>query len=123
MMNTISCICRSFNRGYNRVVRFNTHFVVGSAVTAVLLPTTSSEISYTLAEFSNESKNENQEGHDFSNVFNAKMKAVSKRNYRQIWNDKNFGESEADKDHTLLELEGECLEVYGPKVEEAANTI
>ncbi|XP_050262944.1 methionine--tRNA ligase, chloroplastic/mitochondrial-like isoform X2 [Quercus robur] len=40
---------------------------------------------------------------------------------KQIWNDINFGESEADKDHTLLELEGECLEVYGPKVEEAAN--
>ena len=30
---------------------------------------------------------------------------------RQIWNDINFGESEADKDHTLLELERECLEV------------
>ena len=81
-MNTISCIyiCRSFNRGYNRVVRFNTHFVVGSAVTAVLLPTTSFEISYTVAEFSNEFKNENQEGHEFRNVFNAQMKAVSKRN-------------------------------------------
>ena len=26
-------ICRSFNRDYNRVVRFKTHFVVGSAVT------------------------------------------------------------------------------------------
>ena len=84
MMNTISCICRSFNRGYNRVVRFNTYFVVGSAVTAVLLPTMSSEISYTLAEFSNEFKNENQEGHDFCNVFNAEMKAVSKRNCMNI---------------------------------------
>nr|POE64254.1 65-kda microtubule-associated protein 7 [Quercus suber] len=40
---------------------------------------------------------------------------------KQIWNDINFGESEADKDHTLLELERECLEVYRPKVEEAAN--
>ena len=28
--------------------------------------------------------------------------------------------SEADKDHKLLELERECLEVYRPKVEEAA---
>ena len=27
--------------------------------------------------------------------------------------------SEADKDHKLLELERECLEVYRPKVEEA----
>ena len=40
---------------------------------------------------------------------------------QQIWNDINFGESVADKDHTLLELERECLEVYRPKVEEAAN--
>ena len=86
MMNTISCIyiCRSFNRGYNRIVRFNTHFVVGSAVTAVLLPTTSSKISYILAEFSNEFKNEKQEGHDFRNVFYAQMKAVSERNCMNI---------------------------------------
>ena len=63
---------------YYRVIRFITHFVVGRAVT--LLPTTSSEISYTLAEFSNEFKNENQEGHDFRNVFNAQMQAVAKRN-------------------------------------------
>ena len=77
-------ICRSYNRGHNRVVRFNTHFIVGSAVTAVSLPTNSSEISYTLAEFSNEFKNENQEGHDFRNVFNAEMKAVSKRNCMNI---------------------------------------
>ena len=86
MMNTISCIfiCRSFNRGHNKVVRFNTYFTVGSAVTAVSLPTNSSEISYTLAEFSNEFKNENQEGHDFRNVFNAEMKAVSKRNCMNI---------------------------------------
>ncbi|KAK9988176.1 hypothetical protein SO802_028415 [Lithocarpus litseifolius] len=40
---------------------------------------------------------------------------------QQIWNDINIGESEADKDHTLLELERQCLEVYRPKVEEAAN--
>ena len=33
----------------------------------------------------------------------------------------NIGESEADKDHMLLELERQCLEVYRPKVEEAAN--
>ncbi|KAK9988183.1 hypothetical protein SO802_028422, partial [Lithocarpus litseifolius] len=29
--------------------------------------------------------------------------------------------SSANKDHTLLELERQCLEVYRPKVEEAAN--
>ncbi|XP_075673100.1 65-kDa microtubule-associated protein 1-like [Castanea sativa] len=40
---------------------------------------------------------------------------------KQMWNDINFGESEADKDYTLLELERECFEVYRPKVEEAAN--
>ena len=60
----------------HRVVRFITHFVVGSAVTAFLLPTTSSEISYTLAKFSNEFKNENHEGHDFCNLFNAETQAV-----------------------------------------------
>ncbi|OMO72559.1 Microtubule-associated protein, MAP65/Ase1/PRC1 [Corchorus olitorius] len=38
---------------------------------------------------------------------------------QQIWSD--IGESEADKDRMLLELERECLEVYRRKVEEAAN--
>ena len=61
----------------NRVVRFSTHLGVCSAVSAVLLPTTSSEISYALAEFSNEFKNENHEGHDFHNIFNAEMQAVA----------------------------------------------
>lgn len=38
---------------------------------------------------------------------------------QQIWND--IGESEAEKDRMLMELERECLEVYRRKVEEAAN--
>ncbi|XP_065855901.1 65-kDa microtubule-associated protein 6-like [Euphorbia lathyris] len=41
------------------------------------------------------------------------------RELQQIWND--IGETEADKDRMLLELERECLEVYRRKVEEAAN--
>ncbi|KAF3966263.1 hypothetical protein ACB098_03G088000 [Castanea mollissima] len=41
------------------------------------------------------------------------------RELQQLWND--IGESEADKDRMLLELERECLEVYRRKVEEAAN--
>ncbi|EOY01282.1 Microtubule associated protein (MAP65/ASE1) family protein isoform 3 [Theobroma cacao] len=41
------------------------------------------------------------------------------RELQQIWSD--IGESEADKDRMLLELERECLEVYRRKVEEAAN--
>nr|XP_023873905.1 65-kDa microtubule-associated protein 6 isoform X1 [Quercus suber]XP_023873906.1 65-kDa microtubule-associated protein 6 isoform X1 [Quercus suber] len=41
------------------------------------------------------------------------------RELQQIWND--IGESEADKDRMLLELERECLEVYRRKVDEAAN--
>ncbi|KAJ9135666.1 hypothetical protein P3X46_032820 [Hevea brasiliensis] len=41
------------------------------------------------------------------------------RELQQIWND--IGESEADKDRMLVELERECLEVYRRKVEEAAN--
>ena len=66
-----------------------THLVVASAVTAGDVAAnhrlaTASEISYTLAEFSNEFKNEKQEGRDFRNVFNAQMKAVSKRNYMNI---------------------------------------
>ncbi|CAB4265284.1 unnamed protein product [Prunus armeniaca] len=38
---------------------------------------------------------------------------------QQIWND--IGESEADQDRMLLELERECLDVYRRKVDEAAN--
>ncbi|XWS34369.1 hypothetical protein CRYUN_Cryun21dG0033400 [Craigia yunnanensis] len=41
------------------------------------------------------------------------------RELQQIWSD--IGESEADKDRMLLELERECLEVYRRKVEEASN--
>lgn len=39
--------------------------------------------------------------------------------FQKIWTD--IGESEADKDRMLLELERECMEVYRRKVEEAAN--
>ncbi|KAB5544901.1 hypothetical protein DKX38_013013 [Salix brachista] len=42
------------------------------------------------------------------------------RELQQIWTD--IGESEAEKDRMLLELERECLEVYRRKVEEAANS-
>lgn len=38
---------------------------------------------------------------------------------QQLWID--IGESEADKDRMLIELEAECLQVYRRKVEEAAN--
>ena len=38
---------------------------------------------------------------------------------QQIWND--IGETEADQDRMLLELERECLDVYRRKVDEAAN--
>ncbi|XP_060184190.1 65-kDa microtubule-associated protein 6-like [Lycium barbarum] len=41
------------------------------------------------------------------------------RELQQIWTD--IGESEADRDRMLLELERECMEVYRRKVEEAAN--
>ncbi|KAJ4710165.1 65-kDa microtubule-associated protein 6-like [Melia azedarach] len=41
------------------------------------------------------------------------------RELQQIWND--IGESEAEKDRMLMELERECLEVYRRKVDEAAN--
>ncbi|KAL5553336.1 hypothetical protein UlMin_040737 [Ulmus minor] len=41
------------------------------------------------------------------------------RELQQIWND--IGETEADQDRMLLELERECLEVYRRKVDEAAN--
>ena len=87
MVNAITC--RSFNRGYSGVVinilKFDTHLVVGSAVTAGdvaanhRLPT-ASEISYTLAELRNEINNVNHQFHDFRNVFDAQMKAVANRN-------------------------------------------
>ncbi|XP_062113226.1 65-kDa microtubule-associated protein 6 [Humulus lupulus] len=41
------------------------------------------------------------------------------RELQQIWND--IGETEADQDRMLLELERECLDVYRRKVDEAAN--
>lgn len=42
------------------------------------------------------------------------------RELQQIWTD--IGESEAEKDRMLLELERQCLEVYRRKVEDAANS-
>ncbi|XP_047307615.1 65-kDa microtubule-associated protein 6-like isoform X2 [Impatiens glandulifera] len=41
------------------------------------------------------------------------------RELQQIWNE--MGESEADKDWMLSEIERECLEVYQRKLDEAAN--
>lgn len=41
------------------------------------------------------------------------------RELQQIWAD--IGETEAEKDRILMELERECLEIYRRKVEEAAN--
>ncbi|XP_038698122.1 65-kDa microtubule-associated protein 6-like isoform X1 [Tripterygium wilfordii] len=38
---------------------------------------------------------------------------------QQIWTE--IGESDADKDRMLFELESECLEIYRKKVDEAAN--
>ena len=73
------------NRVFISIMKFDTHLVVGSAVAAGDVAAShslaaTSEISYTLAEFSNEFKKEDQEGHDFCNVFNAQMKTVAKRN-------------------------------------------
>ncbi|XP_073286248.1 65-kDa microtubule-associated protein 6-like [Primulina huaijiensis] len=49
-----------------------------------------------------------------SNNCNALVKEL-----QQIWAE--IGETEADKDRMLLELERECLEIYRRKVEDAAN--
>lgn len=38
---------------------------------------------------------------------------------QQLWTE--IGETEAEKDRMLLELERECLEIYRKKVDEAAN--
>ena len=93
-MNTISCRCRSFNRSYDGVVisilKFDTHLVVGSAVTAGEVVAnhrlaTAYEISYTFVEFNNEFKNEDQEFHDFHNVFNAQIQAVAKKEKRKMY--------------------------------------
>ena len=93
-MNAISCRCRRFNRGYNRVfisiLRFDTHWVVGSAVSAGdvaashSLAAAASKITYTVAEFSNEFENEDEEFHDVHNVFNAKMQPVAEGKYINI---------------------------------------
>ncbi|KAL1803492.1 hypothetical protein ACET3Z_032139 [Daucus carota] len=42
------------------------------------------------------------------------------RELQQIWSD--IGETEADKESMLVDLERECLEIYRRKLEEAANT-
>ena len=39
---------------------------------------------------------------------------------QKIWVD--IGESDAEKDRMLMELEKECLEIYRRKVDEAANS-
>ncbi|KAK4403224.1 microtubule-associated protein 6 [Sesamum angolense] len=49
-----------------------------------------------------------------SNTCNALLKEL-----QQMWTE--IGETEADKDRMLLELEQECLEIYRRKVDEAAN--
>ncbi|CAA2999957.1 65-kDa microtubule-associated 6-like [Olea europaea subsp. europaea] len=49
-----------------------------------------------------------------SSSYNALLKELQK-----IWTE--IGESEADKDRMLLELERECLEIYRRKVDEAAT--
>ena len=67
------------------ILKFDNRSVVGRTITTGDVAAnhrlaTVFEISYTLAEFSNESKNENQKGHDVRNIFNAQMQAVAKRN-------------------------------------------
>ena len=67
------------------ILKFDTRSVVGRTITTGDVAAnhrlaTVFEISYTLAEFSNESKNENQKGHDVRNILNAQMQAVAKRN-------------------------------------------
>ena len=60
-----------YNRVFISILKFDTHLVVGSAVSAGdvavshSLAAVASKITYTLAEFSN------QEFHDVHNVFNA----------------------------------------------------
>ncbi|KAG7032596.1 65-kDa microtubule-associated protein 6 [Cucurbita argyrosperma subsp. argyrosperma] len=58
-------------------------------------------------------------GSPFASVRTSSSCNALLRELQQIWND--IGESEADKDRMLLELERECLEVYRRKVEEAVN--
>lgn len=49
-----------------------------------------------------------------SNACNALLKEL-----QQLWTE--IGETQADKDRMLMELERECLEIYRRKVDEAAN--
>ncbi|KAK4484111.1 hypothetical protein RD792_011331 [Penstemon davidsonii] len=51
-----------------------------------------------------------------TNTCNALLQQLQ----QQIWTE--IGESEADKDRMLMELEQECLDIYRRKVDEAANT-
>ncbi|CAN4081008.1 unnamed protein product [Withania somnifera] len=58
-------------------------------------------------------------GNPSSNACNSSTCHSLLRELQQLWTD--IGESEADIDRMLLELERECMEVYRRKVEEAAN--
>ena len=67
------------------ILKFDTRSVVGRTITTGDVAAnhrlaTVFEISYTLAEFSNEF--ENQEGHDVRNIFNAQMEGCKKKLYQ-----------------------------------------
>ena len=72
------------------ILKFDTCLVVGRAITvgdvaANQRLAASSEISYTVAKFSNEFNNENQEGHDIRNIFNAQLQVVAKKKLYQYY--------------------------------------
>ena len=84
--------------------------VVGSAITADDIAANqrlaaSSEISYTVAEFSNEFNNENQEGHDVRNIFNAQLQAIAKKKLYQYYRKRNS--------HTHITLASQCCPAIG----------
>ena len=65
----------------------------------------SSEISYTVAKFSNEFNNENQEGHDVRNIFNTQLQAVAKKKLYQYYRKR--------KSHTQITLASQCCSAIG----------
>ncbi|XP_051121486.1 65-kDa microtubule-associated protein 6-like [Andrographis paniculata] len=58
-------------------------------------------------------------GSNCGSVYTSKACNALLKELQQIWTE--IGESEADKDRMLVELEQECLDIYRRKVDEAAN--
>ena len=101
-ISAISCSHRSSNRGWDRYIKLDTHSVAtsisittgagaGASTGSVSHHMPASEICYTLAEVSNEYKNEDQKANYFRKFFDTKTVKKEKKKKRRRWNVINAG--------------------------------